>query len=117
MLYNAVLVSIVQQSESATHIHISPLFWISFPFTSPQSIEKNSRYFKSIFSKYLIAGFVFSSPVLHCATKRQISRMYMISKVLKKKEKQREKGEGKEKKRELVAQSLKRLPAMRETWV
>ena len=33
------LVSAVQQSESATCIHISPLFWIFFPFTSPQSTE------------------------------------------------------------------------------
>ena len=31
MLYNVVLVSAVQQNESAMHIHISPLFWISFP--------------------------------------------------------------------------------------
>ena len=33
-----VLVSAVQQSESATHIHISPLPWIAFPFGSPQTI-------------------------------------------------------------------------------
>ena len=36
------LVSAVQQSESAVCIHISPLFWISFPFRSPQSIEQSS---------------------------------------------------------------------------
>ena len=30
--------SSVQQSESATHIHISPLSWIAFPFRSPQTI-------------------------------------------------------------------------------
>ena len=29
----------VQQSESAIHTHISPLFWISFPFRSPWRIE------------------------------------------------------------------------------
>ena len=33
------LVSAVQQSESAIHIHISHLFWISFSFRSPQSNE------------------------------------------------------------------------------
>ena len=39
LLYNVVLVSTVQQSESAIRIHIAPLFWISFPFRSPQSTE------------------------------------------------------------------------------
>ena len=34
LLYNVVLVSAVQQSESAICIHISPVFWISFPFRS-----------------------------------------------------------------------------------
>ena len=38
-LYTAVSVSAVQQSKSAICIHISPLFWISFPFRSPQSTE------------------------------------------------------------------------------
>ena len=42
MLYNTVLISAVQQSESAIHIHISPLFWIPFPFRSPQSTEQSS---------------------------------------------------------------------------
>ena len=42
LLYNVVLVSAIQQSESVTHIHISPLFKISFPFRSPQSTEQNS---------------------------------------------------------------------------
>jgi len=36
-----VLIFAVQQSESA--IHISLLFWISFPFRLPQSIEWASR--------------------------------------------------------------------------
>ena len=36
-----VLISAVQQNESATRIHISPLFWISFPFKSPQSAEES----------------------------------------------------------------------------
>ena len=35
-------VSTVQQSESAICIHICPLFWISFPFRSPQKIEQSS---------------------------------------------------------------------------
>ena len=39
LLYNVVLVSGVQQSESAIHIHMFPHFWISFPFRSPQSTE------------------------------------------------------------------------------
>ena len=41
-LYNVVLVSAVQQNGSAIHIHISPLFWISFPFRSPQCIKQSS---------------------------------------------------------------------------
>ena len=36
------VVSALQQSESAIHIHISSLFWISFPFRSPQSTESSS---------------------------------------------------------------------------
>ena len=39
LVYSAVLVSTVLQSESAMFIHISPLFWIFFPFMSPQSDE------------------------------------------------------------------------------
>ena len=42
LLYNVVLVSTVQLSESAIRIHISSLFWISFSFRSPQSIEQSS---------------------------------------------------------------------------
>ena len=42
LLYNVVLVSTVQQSESTICIHISPLFWFSFPFRSPQSTEQSS---------------------------------------------------------------------------
>ena len=45
LLYNVVLVSAVQQSESAIHIHISPSFWISFPFRSPQTTEQSSLYY------------------------------------------------------------------------
>ena len=42
LLYNGVLVSAVQQSESAIRIHISPPSWISLPPRSPQSSEQNS---------------------------------------------------------------------------
>ena len=41
LLYNAVLVSAVQQS-TIIHIHLSPLFQISFSFRSPQSTEQSS---------------------------------------------------------------------------
>ena len=37
--YNVVSVFAVQQSESAIHTHISPLFWTSFPFRSPKITE------------------------------------------------------------------------------
>ena len=39
LLFNVMLVCAVQHSESALRIHTSPLFWISFPFRSPQSNE------------------------------------------------------------------------------
>ena len=42
LLYNIVLVSTVQQSESAICIHISTLFQIPFPYRSLQSIEQSS---------------------------------------------------------------------------
>ena len=42
LLYNVVLVSTVQQSESAIRIHICPLFWISFSCRSLQSTEQSS---------------------------------------------------------------------------
>ena len=55
LLYNVVLVSTVQQSESGVCIHISPLFWISFPFRSPQSIEQSSLcYIQQFFICYLL---------------------------------------------------------------
>ena len=41
-IYNVVLVSAVQQSESIIHIHISILFQILFPYRSFQSIEQGS---------------------------------------------------------------------------
>lgn len=39
LLYNVALDSAGHQSESAVCFHVSPLFWISFPLRSPQSIE------------------------------------------------------------------------------
>ena len=45
LLYNVVFVSAVEQSESAISISTSPLFWISFPFRSPQSTEQSSLYY------------------------------------------------------------------------
>ena len=42
LLYNVVLVSTVQQSELVGCIPISPLFWIPFPFRSPQNAEQGS---------------------------------------------------------------------------
>ena len=39
LLYNIVSVSAGQQSEPDKCLHISRLFWISFPFRSPQSIK------------------------------------------------------------------------------
>ena len=40
--FTMLLVSAVQQSESATHIHVSALLWISFPSRSPQSTKESS---------------------------------------------------------------------------
>ena len=45
LLYNVVLVSTVQQSESAICIHMPHLFWISFPFRSPESTEESSLHY------------------------------------------------------------------------
>ena len=45
LLYIVVLVSTVQQSESAICIHIFPLFCISFPFRLPQSTEQSSLWY------------------------------------------------------------------------
>ena len=42
LLYNVVLLSAVQQSESVIRIHTSPLFFISFPSGSPQSTQFSS---------------------------------------------------------------------------
>ena len=42
LIYNVVLVSAVQQSDSVIHIHISILFQIPFPFSLLQSTEQSS---------------------------------------------------------------------------
>ena len=39
LLFTALSLSAVQQSKSAMHMHISPLFWISFPLRLPQKTE------------------------------------------------------------------------------
>ena len=41
LFYSVVSVSAVQQTEPAVCIHASPLFWISFPFRSPHSVEQS----------------------------------------------------------------------------
>ena len=41
LIYNVVLVSAVQQSESVIHMHISTLFQILFPYRSLESIEQS----------------------------------------------------------------------------
>ena len=51
------LVSAVQQSESAIRLHMSPLFWISFPFRPPQSTEFPVLYRRSL----LVICFIHSS--------------------------------------------------------
>ena len=43
MIYNVVLVSAVQQSESVIHIHIPTLFKILFPYRYPQLIDKETE--------------------------------------------------------------------------
>ena len=45
LLYNVVLVSTIQQNESALVIHTSTSFCISFPFRSPQSINQSSLFY------------------------------------------------------------------------
>ena len=39
IVFPTMLIPVVNQSESAIHIQITPLSWISFPFRSPQNIE------------------------------------------------------------------------------
>ena len=56
LLCNAVLVSVVQQSESAIHIHISSLYWISFSVHHRASSEFSVLYSKFFHDTYLEHG-------------------------------------------------------------
>ena len=64
------LISTVQKSESALCMHRSPLFWISFPFRSPQSAEWSSLWYTvgshklSIFINFPIAQTVKNLPAM-----------------------------------------------------
>ena len=40
MLYSAMLVSTIQQSESVMRVHMSPLWGISFPFRSHRALSR-----------------------------------------------------------------------------
>ena len=55
--YFAMLGSTVQQSESILHIHLSPLFWISFPFRLPQSRQESSLCY-TVGSHYLLISYM-----------------------------------------------------------
>ena len=57
LLYNTVLVSDVQQSESALRLPTSPLFWMSFRFRSLHRIEYRSLC-NTVGSHYLIIYFI-----------------------------------------------------------
>ena len=48
---------------SHTYTYISPLFWISFPFRSPQSTEKSSLYNKFLLVIYFLYTVVVASQV------------------------------------------------------
>ena len=91
MLYNVTLVSAVHQSESVIHIHITLLFLISFPFMSPDSsVGKESA---------CNAGDPGLIPGLGRSTGEGIGYPLQCSWA------------------SLVAQLVKSLPAMQETWV
>ena len=87
MFYNVVLVSAVQQSESAICMQISP-FWISFPFRSPQSMEWSFLCRTSICFLHLLRGSSEKAPPLgwiwegigHLAPERK--RLALRSKVI-----------------------------------
>ena len=52
MIYNVVLVSGVQQSDSVIHIHVSIIFQILLPFRLLQNIELYRRSLLVIYFKY-----------------------------------------------------------------
>ena len=54
LLYNTVLVSTLQQSGSAVHIHIFPPLWISFPFRSLHSTEQSTLSNTQVLICYLL---------------------------------------------------------------
>ena len=62
---NVVLVSTVQQSESATHIHISTHFWISFQFRSPQSIQQSALSVQQVLISYF---YTYAKSLQSCLT-------------------------------------------------
>ena len=60
LIYNAVLVSGVQQSDSVIHIRISILFQILFPFRLLQNIEQSSLcYSRSLLVIYVKCSSVY----------------------------------------------------------
>ena len=63
LLYNVVLVTTVQQSESAIRIHIIPFLWISFPFRSPQNIEQSSLGYTV--SSHFVIYFTYSNNIVY----------------------------------------------------
>ena len=83
MLYNVVLSLAVQQSKSTIHIHISLLYWISFPFWSLQSIKLSLDYAQkalTIVMQYstvivipIIPAITYSTLILFQYSKDQIS--------------------------------------------
>ena len=80
LIYNVVLVSAVQQSKSAIHIHISTLFQVPFPIRSLQSIEQSSLCY-TVGSYYLfyIQQCVYVSPNLPVYPSPTLSSLVTIS--------------------------------------
>ena len=62
------LVSTVQHSESAICIHMSLLFWIPFPFRSPQNTDQSSLCYT--------AGSHQSSVLLTCVEERPLAALW-----------------------------------------
>ena len=74
MIYNIVLLSGVQQSDSAIHIHISVLFYILFSYRLSQNIEFPGLYSRSLLVIYLVYSSVFDSNHRVCFGGRNISQ-------------------------------------------
>ena len=53
LIYNVMLVSTVQQSESAIHTHISPLFFFSFPFGQHRAMSRVPCVIQQVLISYL----------------------------------------------------------------